>query len=111
MSQLKPSSSIDICCYFCGELGNLHVNYRQMNVVMCQPCVLAGNLVAEENLHGEGFFSQHLLFRVGDTEYPVQEDLEGAVEFSAAGLQAIEFFEDLKEMIFESTQFNSQELR
>ena len=81
---------------------------------MCGDCVLAGNLTSAEVSERpveHGYMTQYLLFRVGDTAFIVQEDLEGPVEFAAAALQGIEFFEDLKGWIFESTQFNSEQLR
>lgn len=104
MRQSHPSSCIEVVCFCCGELGNFRVSILQMDYIMCRDCVLISEVGAwsEPGAAGRTFTLQ---CRTGEHVFVIQDNLHGSVEMAAAATMAIEFFEDLKEFIFEATQF------
>ena len=87
------------------------VAYEELSVIMCNYCIVAGSLKAEEVIMASGIWDYNLIFVVGDESVLVKEHLDGPVEFASAGLEGMEYFEDLKELIFESTQSIPIQLR
>ena len=106
MSQFLPSSCIEVMCFCCGELGNFRVSVLEMDLIMCRDCILISEIGAwsEAGPSGRAFTLQ---CRTGEDVFVVKDRLYGPVEMAAAAAEAIEYFEDLKEFIFEATQFKS----
>lgn len=71
---------------------------------MCRDCVLISEVGAwSEPGVAERTFT--LQCRTGEDVFVIQDGLRGSVEMAAAATEAIEFFENLKDFIFEATQF------
>lgn len=105
MSQSLPSSStLTSGCLACGGPASIRVNYQLCDVLLCKYCVLAGGIKAREVTRPDGMSESDLFFAIGDFEITVQTGLRGPVEFASAGLDGMEYFEALKDHVFEVTQ-------
>lgn len=98
----------EIGCFACGAPAFIHAKYELCDVMLCRYCIVAGSVKSRETTRSDGLPLNDLFFSIGELEVPIASHLRGPVEFASAGLDGIEYFEALKQFVFELTQSISE---
>ena len=94
----------EVGCFACGAPAFIHAKYELCDVLLCNYCIVAGSLKSKESTQSDGLPFNDLYFAIGELEVPIAHGLRGPVEFASAGFDGIEYFESLKQFVFELTQ-------